>query len=122
MGVKRRRAVERQLRPSYAPPVPIGPVVRLYRLDAAGVRDEELLREVSWQLYARSLDILLISDSKVRCLECRAEFPVSWRGTPDDRVVECPGCGWYVTVAEYRMSYRGTVLAALEGLAGTLTG
>jgi hypothetical protein len=43
--VRRRRALERQLRMSYAPTVPIGPVVRLYRADAAGVRDEVLLHE-----------------------------------------------------------------------------
>jgi len=84
--VKRCRAVERQLRLSY---VPIGPAVRLYRLDAAGVHNEELLHEASWQLYARCLDILLISDSKVGRLECRAEFTVRWRGALVDRVAEC---------------------------------
>jgi hypothetical protein len=108
--VKRRRAFERLLRLSYAPTLPIGPVVRLYRADAAGVQDEELLHDVAWRLYARCRDVLLISDSKVRCLECRTEFPVPWRGSPPDRVVACPSCGWYLTVAEYRLSYRGTTL------------
>ena len=70
--MKRRRAVERQLRLGDASPVPVGPVVRLYRADAAGIRDEELLHEVAWSLYARCRDVLLVSNSKVRCPECRA--------------------------------------------------
>jgi hypothetical protein len=69
-----------------------------------------LLHEVAWLLYARCRDVLLVSDSKVRCPECRTEFLVPWRGAPPDRAVECPGCGWYLTVAEYRNSYRGTTL------------
>ena len=108
--MKRRRDLERRLRLSYAPTVPIGPVVRLYRADAAGLRDEELLHEVAWLLYSRCRDVLLVSDSKVRCLECRAEFVVSWRGASPQLIARCPGCSWHVTVAEYRNSLRGTSL------------
>jgi hypothetical protein len=38
---------------SYAPKVPAGWIVRLYRTDALGLRDEELADKVGWHIYAR---------------------------------------------------------------------
>jgi hypothetical protein len=69
-----------------------------------------LLHELAWLLYARCRDVLLVGDSKVRCLECRAEFVVPWRGAPPGQTAGCPCCRWQITVAEYRNSVRGTTL------------
>ncbi len=79
-SVKRRRVVERQISRGYAPKVPIGSVVRLYRADASGIRDDEMQDDVGWRLFARCQDVLLVGDSKVRCPECRAVFEVPWQG------------------------------------------
>src|SRR5262249_39521631 len=90
-SMKRRRAVERQLRLSYAPKISIGSVVRLYRADAAGIRDDDLLADVGWRLYERCKDILLISDAQVRCPECAAVFDVLWRDQPPGRMASVQG-------------------------------
>jgi hypothetical protein len=82
--VKRRRAVERRLRLGYAPRVPIGPVARLYKADAMGIEEEELLTDVGWRLYARCQDVLLVGDRRVRCPECRTVFGVPPRRPAPD--------------------------------------
>jgi hypothetical protein len=43
-------------RPTYAPRVPVGWIVRLYRSDAMGLHDTELVDNVGWRLHtARNL-------------------------------------------------------------------
>src|SRR4051794_19928188 len=106
--MKRRRAVERQLRLSYAPKVPIGSVVRLYRADAAGIHDDDLLTDVGWRLYERCKDILVISDAQVRCPECSAVFDVPWQDQAPESMAVCSGCGWRVSAGEYHNSWRGS--------------
>lgn len=108
--MKRRRAVERRLRLGYAPRVPIGPVARLYKADAMGIEEEELLTDVGWRLYARCQDVLLVGDRRVRCPECRTVFGVPPRRPAPDAVATCPGCGWWVTAAEFYYSTSGTDL------------
>ncbi len=93
-------------RPRYAPKVPIGWIVRLYQTDALGVRNGELLEKVGWRLHARCVDVLLVSDSKVRCPSCLTEFSVPWIGEPADRVSVCPGCGWNITASAYHASFE----------------
>ena len=38
---------------TYAPKVPIGWIVQLYRSDAAVIRDDELVDKIGWHLHAR---------------------------------------------------------------------
>jgi len=58
------------LRPHYAPKVPAGWIVRLYKTDALGVRNEELVAKVGWRLLSApaagpqgSLVIMRVSQS-----------------------------------------------------------
>jgi transposase len=82
---------------------------QLYRQDAQGIVDEELIDEVGTALYARCQSILLVSNAQVRCLRCREIFDVGWDDErDDDNVADCPtaGCGWQVTYRRYHDSWR----------------
>ncbi len=93
-------------RPSYAPKVPIGWIIQLYKADAMGVRDADLADKVGWRLHARCQDVLMVSASRVSCPVCQTEFTVPWRAQPEDRVATCPGCGWRITAGTYHASFR----------------
>lgn len=93
-------------RPTYAPKVPAGWIVQLYRTDAMGIRDGALIAKVGWRLHARCQDVLMVSASRVACPVCHTEFAVPWCGQPEDRVVACPGCGWTITAGAYHASFR----------------
>lgn len=97
---------EREERLRYAPKLPVALIVRLYRSDALGLRDDAVLEDVAWRLHARCRDVLLVSDSTVRCPRCRTVFEVPWVGQPPDRVAACPGCGWSITAGAYHASWR----------------
>lgn len=93
-------------RPTYAPKVPVGWIMRLYRADALGLRDTDLVEKVGWRLYARCHDVLMVSNSCVACPVCGTEFTVLWIGQPDDRVSSCPRCGWSITAGAYHAGIR----------------
>ena len=93
-----------QPRPRFAPKVPLAWISRLYQADAAGRQDDELAEKVGWRLYARCADVLLVSDSKVICPLCQAEFAVPWIGEPADRVAKCPSDDWSITAGDYHAS------------------
>lgn len=108
-------------RPSYAPKAPIGWIVALYRSDALGLRDLELVDKVGWRLHARCQDVLMVSASRVSCPLCNTVFSVPWIGHPEDSISTCPGCGWRVTAGAYHASFRhqdllgGNARVAFEG-------
>jgi hypothetical protein len=82
---------------------------QLYRQDAQGIVDEELIDEVGTALYARCQSILLVSNAQVRCPRCGEVFDVGWDDErEDDDVAACPtaGCGWQTTCRRYHDSWR----------------
>ena|SRR5438874_13303369 len=91
--------------PRFAPKVPVGWIVQLYRRDALGIQDSELLDKVGARLYARCLDVLAVSDSLVRCPVCQTEFEVPWISQPADRVSSCPTCNWSITAGTYHACF-----------------
>jgi ribosomal protein L37AE/L43A len=93
-------------RPPFAPKVPVGWIVRLYRRDALALQGDELLDKVAGRLYARCRDVLLVSDSRLVCPRCQTEFMVPWIGQPADRPTACPGCGWTITAGAYHASFE----------------
>jgi hypothetical protein len=93
-------------RPTYAPKVPIGWIVRLYTADAQGRRDPELIEKVGWRLHARCRDVLMVSASQVACPHCHTQFTVPWIGCPEDSTAYCPGCDWSITAGAYHASFR----------------
>jgi predicted RNA-binding Zn-ribbon protein involved in translation (DUF1610 family) len=90
----------------WTPKLPVAKVVRLYEVDARGLRDEELLDDVGWRLLARCADVLLVSESRLPCPECGTIFEVPWIGESDDRVSTCPTCEWSITTGEYHASFK----------------
>jgi hypothetical protein len=101
-----RVALPHAARPTYAPKVPLEWIVRLYRRDAVGLRDDELVDKVGWRLQARCQDVLMVTASRVACPLCQTEFPVPWIGQPPERVPTCPQCGWQITAAAFHASIR----------------
>jgi hypothetical protein len=84
---------------------------RLYRSDAAGILDEELLEEVGFTLLARCQSILEVTEAKkgrVHCPACReaGRETVFERQRGREAVVTCPVCGWQVTWLAYLKSFR----------------
>ena len=96
----------RQPLPRFAPKVPVGWIVQLYRRDALGVQDSELLNKVGARLYARCLDVLAVSDSLVRCPVCETEFKLPWIGQPADGIASCPNCKWSISAGAYHACFE----------------
>jgi hypothetical protein len=94
------------MRVRFAPKVPVGWLEQLYRRDALGIQDEDLVDKVAARLYARCRDVLLVGDSRVKCLECGTVFEVPWIGQPPSLARRCPGCGWTITAGEYHASFE----------------
>jgi len=92
--------------PRFAPKVPLGWIVQLYRRDALGIQDWELLDKLGARLYAPCLDVLAVSDSLVRCPLCDTEFSVPLIGQAADRVAHCPGCNWTISAAAYHACFE----------------
>jgi hypothetical protein len=92
--------------PRFAPKMPLGWIVQLYRRDALGIQDSELLDKVGARLYARCLDVLAVSDSLVRCPLCQTEFELLWIGQPPDSVGKCPNCNWSISAGAYHARFE----------------
>jgi len=92
--------------PRFAPKVPLGWIVQIYRRDALGIRDSDLLDKVGARLYARCLDVLAVSDSLLRCPLCQTEFEVPWIGQPTDSTAKCPNCNRSVSAGAYHARFE----------------
>jgi hypothetical protein len=90
----------------FAPKVPLAWIVQLYRRDALQLQDEELVGKVGGRLYARCLDILMVSDGRLACPECQTEFHVPWIGESPARVAHCPRCTWSITAGTFHASFE----------------
>lgn len=84
---------------------------RLYRGEASGLLDEELLDEVAYAFYARCQSILTATEAsagRVACARC-GEI-ILREGYDKDQVLTCPACGWEVLWGSYYRSYKGKQL------------
>lgn len=111
-------AQERPIR--WAPKVPIPQIRRLYQADATGLRDEELVDEVGWGLYARCVSILEVTEAARGRAKCHGCGGIILHRAGRDEVLRCESCGWEASWATYRRSYRAKQIfggAALEAFA-----
>lgn len=78
---------------------------RLYASDSAGLKDEELIDDVGYTLYARCLqgrdERRLIESGKLKCHHCAEILKVKGMGT----LIECP-CGHQYLFRDYMRSFR----------------
>lgn len=100
----------------WAPKVGQAPIARLYESDAAASRDEELLDQVGYALWARASDVALCARTGVRCPVDGTEFRLGddvWYRLPADASGSCPTCGWQTTVEAWHDSWRKTDLSGM---------
>lgn len=110
----------KQTIPTWARRVSRFKIAQLYRRDAEGIRDDDLVNEVGYGLFARIESCLVVSAAqrgKVTCPDCgeivkRGEMERVGR---NDRLLRC-GCGWNLQWQEYRRTFHNRHL----GCAGML--
>jgi hypothetical protein len=95
----------------WAPKLSRADIRHLYRRDAQGVVDEDLIDEVAYGFYARCQSILTVTEAshgRIRCPVC-AEV-ILRQGYGVDQPICCQGCGWSVTWGAYKRTYKGKQL------------
>jgi ribosomal protein L37AE/L43A len=100
---------------------------RLYRSDAEGMLDEDLLDDVGYGIYVRCQALLEVAAAwrgRVKCWQCgnaihrRQGKMVGYTGHGptliggQGEVLQCDRCGWQITWAAYRKSIPGENLDA----------
>ena len=92
-------------RPTWAPRLSRFSIAQLYRRDAAGLHDGELVDEVGIGLLLRVEDCLKATRAiagEVECPDCGAIIRrVGVASRRNDELIRCAGCGWQLPWAEY---------------------
>jgi hypothetical protein len=94
-------------RPEWSPRVRREKIRQLYRNDANGILNEELLDDVGTTLYCRCESILDASDAaigKVHCPSC-ANI-ISRRSVEKHEQIVCKLCGWKIEWIDYQKTYQ----------------
>jgi ribosomal protein L37AE/L43A len=81
-------------------------IARLYETDARGLRDDELVDDVGYALYVRCVSILEVTEAARGRAKCHACGHIILHGAHRDEVLHCEKCGWEITWAAYKKSYR----------------
>ena len=95
--------------PVWAGRVPRHLIERLYRTDAQGIVDEDLINEVGFSLLARVESSLTVTDGlgdRPLCPGCRV------RVERDGDCLRCKTCRWACTLEAFRKSHTGNRLVA----------
>ena len=103
----------------WAPRVSREQILALYRSEAEGHLDEELLDEVFYGIAARCRSIMEVTESRkrVRCRACSEIIAIRdgcirGRCKVSDYLIICPACGWSVTWGTFFRSYHKKQLVA----------
>jgi hypothetical protein len=111
----------------WAPRIDPLKIRRLYRGDAEGMLEEDLLDDVGYGIHVRCqalLDVAAAWKGKVKCWQCDNVIPrrqgnmVEYTGhgpilvRGKEEVLKCDQCGWQITWAAYRKSISGEHLDA----------
>ncbi len=102
----------RKDRPTWAGRIPRRKIAELYKKDALGIHDEELIDDVGIGLLVRIEHIFRARDANsglAGCPLCRCEIPHDFDPA---FLLRCETCNWELTWAEYQKSYRGKHLIA----------
>jgi transposase-like protein len=100
-------------RPEWSPRVRREKIRQLYRNDASGILDEELLDDVGTTLYCRCESILVASDAaigKVHCPSCasliRRRSVKKVTSIEQHEQIVCKQCGWKIEWIDYQKTYQ----------------
>lgn len=97
----------------WAPRVPMEWIDKLYKLDALGIEDTELVQKVGYRLYDRCRDCIAVSDAgqgKVACPICGTRAEVT--GDRELRTVRCLSCGWSSDWLSFSRSWQHMELSS----------
>jgi hypothetical protein len=115
---------ERDGKPAWAPRVPPALIRRLYRRNALGLVDDELIDDVGLRLLERCRDMLTVGRAHMRaaaCPRCGEQIARTFA----DGEVPTSTCGWSLPWSDYFETYRhhqlmpGAVEPALQEFAET---
>ncbi len=99
-------------RPSWAGRVPRHKIAELYRKDALGICDEELIDEVGIGLLVRIREIFRAREANSGLARC----PLCRRGIAHDFdpafLLRCETCNWELAWSEFQKSFQGKHLIA----------
>ena len=99
-------------RPTWTGRIPRHEIAELYRKDALGIRDEELIDEVGIGLLVRIEHIFRAREANSGLASC----PVCRQGIEHDFepefLLRCESCNWELAWSEYQKSYQGKHLIA----------
>jgi hypothetical protein len=101
------------VKPRWAPRVPMDRIRRLYESVARGLVDDDLLGDVGFRIYLRCKSILVVRDIyERRCLACPACGQTICLG-PASQVLEggtqrlrCESCQWEMPWRDYWLTFR----------------
>ena len=99
-------------RPKWAPRISRFEIARLYHADAKGMRDEDLVNDVGYGLFARIKDILTVTEAakgRVACPEYGATIirkRPKLRKDAKKEMLTCGSCHWNLPWREYFKSYH----------------
>lgn len=99
-------------RPTWAGRVPRHKIAELYKTDALGICDEELIDDVGIGLLVRIENIYRARDANsglASCPFCRRQIEHDF---DPEFLLRCDSCNWELTWAEYHKSFRGKHLIA----------
>ncbi len=99
-------------RPTWAGRVPRHKIAELYKKDALGIHDEELIDEVGIGLLVRIENIYRARNANsglASCPFCRSQIEHDF---DPEFLLRCDPCNWALTWAEYHKSIRGKLLIA----------
>lgn len=99
--------------PEWAPRVRPDLVRRLYRLDAQGLYDADLINDVGYSLYSRCLSFVEATDAtagRVHCPQCQQIVHHTGEKT---FLLQCP-CGWSLVWADYFATIQHQQLSGAE--------
>lgn len=102
----------RKDRPTWASRIPRHKIAELYKKDALGIHDEELIDEVGIGLLVRIEHIFrakAANSGLASCPLCRCEIPHDFDPA---FLLRCDSCNWELAWTEYQKSFRGKHLIA----------
>jgi len=94
----------------WAPKVRQAKIWQLYQNDALGLVDEDLVREVGFDLLQRCRSVWQVSHRMVVCPRCGEPFTLAedrkWKFRSEIQVCPTPDCGWEMTTQYWHETWR----------------